>query len=352
MPGRRKDTFPGWIPGLYRKVGQRRTMYYTLQPVYKTLGHDLATARRQLLDLQDKPVGSGTIADLLDDFMAYRHAKAKKTGKPSSRTLEDNTTESAMLKKVFGRMKVADLQMHHAWTYIHEKRSAKVRANREISLLSGALAFAANRGSLTANPLIGLEKWAEKPRDRLVTHRELASFTAFAKANKHQGDRSTKRNSNTGRRIALAAWLSYLTAKAEGQIIGLYRADITKEGVIFNARKGGHPVLVQWTPKLQRVVDKLTALEPRLDIGALVCTETGSGYTEDGFRSTWQRIMNAWVAARPSRARFTFHDLRAKSVTKLKEDGRVASELTGHASEAMPNKVYDRRRIRKASAVE
>jgi hypothetical protein len=350
MAGRRKELFKGWMPGLYRKVGKRKTLYFTLP--YTTLGNDLAAARRQLLELQEKTPSAGTITELLEDFLAFRRVKSKRDGKPSARTIADNEVEAAMLKKVFGHMRVTDLRMHHAWTYIHEKRTAKVRANREISFLSSAMSYAANRGDIPVNPLIGVEKAEEKPRDRLVTHRELASFTAFAKVNKHQSADSTKRKSPTGRRIALAAWLAYLTAKAEGQIIGLYRADIDKDGIVFNARKGGHAVLVEWTPKLRRVINKLLELEPKTDIGPLICTESGGGYSADGFRSTWQRIMRAWVTARPGRERFTFHDLRAKAVTKMKEQGRQASELTGHTSEAMPNKVYDRRRIRRAAAVE
>lgn len=357
MAGRRKETFPGWMPGLYRKVGAKRTLYYTLAPGYVGLGHDITAARRKLLELQEKPAERGTIAELLADFMAHRRAKSAalvkqgKQAKPSVRTLEDNEKEAANLNKVFGHMFVADLEMHHAWRYIHEYRRC-VRANREISLLSGALTYAANRGDIKANPLAGLEKFEETPRDRLVADNELTSFCVFAKANRHHAANSTKAKSVAGRRIALAARLSYLTAKAEGQVIAVLRSDIEKEGIVFDRRKGGHPVLVQWTPKLRLVVNKLMALEPKLDIGPLVCTESGDSYTEDGFRSTWGRIMDAWVAAKEGRQRFTFHDLRAKAVTKMKEDGRVASELTGHTSEAMPNKVYDRRRIRRALAVE
>lgn len=364
MAGRRKETFPGWMPGLYRKVGAKRmpdgslrTLYYTLLPTYTALGHDLSTARRKLLELQEKPAERGTIAELLDDFMAYRRAKSAalvkqgKPAKPSPRTLEDNEKEAANLKKVFGHMFVVDLEMHHAWRYIHEYRKC-VRANREISLLSGALTYAANRGDIKTNPLAGLEKFEETPRDRLVTNDELTSFCVFAKANRHHAANSTKAKSLAGRRLALAARLSYLTAKAEAQIIGLQISDIEEDGIVFDRRKGGHAVLVLWTPKLRLIVKKLRALEPRLDIGPLVCTETGDSYTLDGFRSTWGRIMDAWAAAKEGRKRFTFHDLRAKAVSKLKEDGRIASELTGHTSEAMPNKVYDRRRIRRAQAVE
>lgn len=63
----------------------------------------------------------------------------------------------------------------------------------------------------------------------------------------------------------------------------------------------------------------------------------------------WKRIMNKWVEA--GNEHFTFHDIRAKSTTDMIEDGRKASELTGHLTESITAKVYDRRVVRKAKAV-
>jgi integrase len=59
--------------------------------------------------------------------------------------------------------------------------------------------------------------------------------------------------------------------------------------------------------------------------------------------------MGEWVEM--GNKRFTFHDLRAKSVTDVSDQGRKASELTGHRTEAIVASVYDRRRVRKAPAV-
>jgi integrase len=59
--------------------------------------------------------------------------------------------------------------------------------------------------------------------------------------------------------------------------------------------------------------------------------------------------MKDWVAA--GNTQFTFHDLRAKAMTDVIEQGGKKSELTGHPSEAIPARVYDRRRRRVANAV-
>lgn len=60
--------------------------------------------------------------------------------------------------------------------------------------------------------------------------------------------------------------------------------------------------------------------------------------------------MNAWCDE--GNERFHFHDLRAKAITKMVDDGRQARDLSGHKSDAMITKVYDRRKIKRTKAVE
>lgn len=50
--------------------------------------------------------------------------------------------------------------------------------------------------------------------------------------------------------------------------------------------------------------------------------------------------------------RITFHDLRAYYVTEGKERGIQVTEATGHKSDATANRIYDRRRVRKATPLE
>lgn len=81
----------------------------------------------------------------------------------------------------------------------------------------------------------------------------------------------------------------------------------------------------------------------------LIHSRVGQPYSSQGFKAMWQRLMKEWVEQ--GNERFTFHDLRAKAVTDLIEDGRKASELTGHRTESIPAKVYDRRAVRKSKAM-
>ena len=104
-----------------------------------------------------------------------------------------------------------------------------------------------------------------------------------------------------------------------------------------------------WTPELRRIVNECLAL-PRKIAGIYVfCNRVGQPYTALGFMALWNRLQIAWEQA--GNERFHFHDLRAKAVTDMIDEGRKASELTGHRDEQTPAKIYDRRSTRKSPAV-
>ena len=50
--------------------------------------------------------------------------------------------------------------------------------------------------------------------------------------------------------------------------------------------------------------------------------------------------------------RFWFHDLRAKAIADMKALGRDAKEVSGHRTDAMVDRVYDCRRMRRGAAGE
>lgn len=368
----RKDQFPGWMPGLYRKATAKGFIYYSLPDgKYQGLGNDITQARRDLIDLQAGAPQPGTVSEMLDDFDKYRRAK-KGIDALAAGTFDRNEVEIAALKIPFGKVRIIDFRRPMAWQYLHVFRGVKhpASANREISYLSSAFDYAVDIGRIDANPVAGVEYRKEQGRDRLVTHAELISFCKFAITNGHHAEgkaANTKRDSDAGLRMALIAQLAYLTSKAQLQVLRIARrnhtdrqgitrlCDIDEEGIKFGGRKRGHATKVLWTPALRDLVNQLLALPTAGDPIYLACKADGDAYTTAGFKTNWARIMKAWLKTAPAdapRVRFAFHDLRAKAITRLKEDGRLAMELTGHTSEKTADENYDRRRERKAKAVE
>lgn len=351
MVGRRKiaSSLP---PRLYVYKGKRHSTYYTINSRNEriNLGHDLLVAKRKLLELEEGKSVAGTVGELLDDYL--KEVKSKVDAKKRAiSTYESNQLEIVQLKKAFGTMVPKDLKPPHVWSYLHKFRGkeAPVRANREVSFLQAAFNWARSQGIVKDNPCIGVERNEEEPRTRLVSDAEMDGLISFCRKNKHLDDESPRKGSDAGLRIALAARLAYLTSKAQGQILSLHKSQISDEGITFSKRKRGAPTMALWTPALREVVNECLALPGKVTSPYLIHNRHGHPYTSSGFKSMWKRIMNKWVEA--GNEHFTFHDIRAKATTDMIEDGRKASELTGHLTESVPAKVYDRRVVRKAKAV-
>ncbi|MBM3114979.1 hypothetical protein [Jeongeupia naejangsanensis] len=109
-------------------------------------------------------------------------------------------------------------------------------------------------------------------------------------------------------------------------------------------------VLVEWMPRLREAMATANALPRPVKALHIFSRHDGQPYTMSGFNSLVQRLQRAWEAA--GNERFTIHDMRAKAVTKLRDEGRQAKDITGHKSDQAIDSTYDRRRVRKGSAVE
>ena len=341
MIGRRKTGMDLGMSRLYAYKGKRVTTYYTITPDNRriNLGHDLRAAKRKLLEMDGEAPAGGQITEHLDEMMRER-ARMVASGKLAVATYKGNEAEVEELKKAFGKMAPEAVKPMHVWKYLHTFRGAKapIRANREIALFSRMFSRLVNQGAIETNPCVGVERNEESARERLVTDAEFDAFLAFLRG-----------GGEARERIAVAAELAYLTAKAQGQILRLSRTKLLPDGILFGKRKRGASTFVEWTPRLRRAVEAALAMPAKITSTFVIFNAAGQPYTSSGFRALWQRAMNDWIKA--GNERFTFHDLRAKATTDLAQDGRKASDLTGHKSEQTVEKVYDRRRVRKAPAV-
>jgi integrase len=143
-------------------------------------------------------------------------------------------------------------------------------------------------------------------------------------------------------RVRLAMDLALLTGQRQGDILSLPFKNVTDEGILFRQAKTGKRLLVEMSPTLKEVIDRARAMAPVVDIGGYVLrTRRGVCYTSEGFRACWQRTMNKAMKLGAIGERFTFHDLRAKSVSDT-TDIQKAFERAGHTSMAMTRGVYDR----------
>jgi len=259
----------------------------------------------------------------------------------ASRTQRDGAAEIAQLNRFFGRMAPGKILPEHVGQYKHGRgKTARVRCNRELSRLRMILAYGLEAGWVRANAAAGIRSWKEKPRTRLVSAAELAAFRAFAHG---RGE---------GARVCSAAmWLAYLTTQRRADVLAIALSDITDEGIEFVQGKGGARVTVLWTEELRAAVAYAKRVRTVARLSPyLLCTRRGKPYTDSGIKAMWNRLQVGWQKA--GHERFTFHDTRAMGISRMKEQGRQAREISGHRSEATAERIYDRRRTRKGEAVE
>lgn len=340
---RRKYLKLGLLPRMdaYRlKDGGYSFRFKTYDGQYIPLGRDLLKAKRMVLDLLQGTREPNTITALAAEY--FQSSLFKRL---AERTQRDYLEHSKEVLRVFGQMTPAAIEPPHIAKYLRvERANAPVRANREVALLSSILQFGIECGHLKANPCRQVRRNPERPRSRKVERRELDAIIAIAKA---KGESSEL--------IGLIAEFCALTGQRRGDLLRLRLAQIGPDGIRIRPAKTKHDevqvdILIEWSDRLRQVVEWAKAL-PRPVRGLyLFCNRHGQPYTDAGFKAMWNRLQVAYAKA--GGERFTFHDLRAFYVTEGKDKGLPVTEATGHKSEATANRIYDRRKIRKAKPLE
>ncbi len=258
---------------------------------------------------EDRPI-KGSVGELIMRYM-IEIAPRKKAS-----TYQCNKLSSKMLIKVFSKMPAHAVQPTHIAQYLDSRGiTAKVRANREISLLSHMYSLAMRWGMASSNPCRGVAKHKEIGRSRYIMDSEFAAVKNIA-----------------SELIATVMDFAYITALRKGDILRLRLEQITDEGIWIMQSKTGAKQLYQWTDSLREVVDRAMKLK-RPKSQYLFCNMQSKPYTDSGFKAMWQRVQVKW--AEQGGNRFTFHDIRAKAITDAKNKGMDAQSLAGHSTAAM-----------------
>jgi integrase len=254
------------------------------------------------------------------------------------RTQRDYQGYIQNLRLVFGTAPPSAVTAGHVFDY-RNKRAEKsvVQANREKSCLSAVFTAAVEWRIVKENPCRQVPKLEEPPRDRYVTDTEFTSVYRLASP-----------------MLQCAMDLATLTGQREGDLLRLSRSQLTQEGIVFRIGKSKrrHPrhgkivetaktVIVEWSPELRAVIERLKKLGPNLRV-TLICSLEGRPYSESGFRANWHRLMQKALTERVIAESFTFHDLRAKSASD-EADPRAATERLAHDDPRTTRKVYLRK---------
>lgn len=273
-----------------------------------------------------------TVSDLLDRYAL------EVIPKKAAATQHSNHKEIIKLRPVFGGMPLNTVKPRHIYQYL-DKRKAKTRGRREISLLSHAFTKAVGWGYIDRHPFKGeTELPGEVPRDRYIEDWEMDSCLNIPAPNRKGGA------------MAVQAYikLKNLTGLRRADLLRLTMSHLTDIGIKVKTSKKKKAVVFKWTEELRAAVDQAKEARPVNISPWLFCNRRGLGYLNEetgeatGWDSMWHRFMARVMAETEVMERFTEHDIRAKAGSDAETDER-ASELLTHSSVAITRRVYRRK---------
>jgi integrase len=279
--------------------------YYVTSGIWMRLGKTYGEAMKRWAELVNQPTGPiATVNNLLD-----RYALEVIPGK-SERTQKDNQAEMRYLRAFFGAMGLQSVKTSHVAQYI-ASREAKIRANREIALLSHAFNKAIMWGLLESNPcsVPGVRN-SEKPRERYVSDAEVTQFKTCCPD-----------------WLKLYIELKLLLGLRKQDMIALTWEQLTETAIFVPTKKTGAKLSIDRNEEVNSLLDLLPTSS-----GHLFQTRTGEGYSSEGFDSAWQRAKNEYV--KKGGVSFHEHDLRGKVATDM-NDLAAAKGLLGHTNISM-----------------
>jgi integrase len=255
------------------------------------------------------------------------------------RTQSDNMKELKQLRKAFEKAPIDSITPQIVAQY-RDARTAKVRANREIALLSHIFTIAREWGlTSNANPCFGVRRNKEKPRDYYAG--EIVWNAVYTEAVQELKD---------------AMDLAYLTGQRPADVLKVATTDLSAGFLMVKQGKTEKKLRLQLEE--DGVQSALSAFINDLqERRALSGIKTSRLITNtSGLRMSQQMLRNRWDEAREKAAikagangdsalailirQFQFKDIRPKAASEI--ELAHASRLLGHSTEDMTKKVYRR----------
>ncbi len=255
------------------------------------------------------------------------------------RTQSDNMKELKQLRKAFENAPIDSITPQVVAQY-RDARTAKVRANREIALLSHMFTIAREWGlTSNANPCFGVRRNKEKPRDYYAG--DVVWNAVYTEAVQELKD---------------AMDLAYLTGQRPADVLKVATTDLNAGFLMV--RQGKTEKKLRLRLEDAGVQSALSAFINDLqERRALAGIKTSRLITNtSGLRMSQQMLRNRWDEAREKAAikaaadgdsslavlirQFQFKDIRPKAASEI--ELAHASRLLGHSTEEMTKKVYRR----------
>lgn len=252
------------------------------------------------------------VKDLIDEYRKSDEFKAKAFN--TQKVYESNMQR---LHEAFGLVPADKVDVYLIRQYI-KKRTKKMAANREVSMLQTIYKWAMNEGMYRGiNPCVGVIRNPEKPRNRYVEDDEYRA--AWEKAPYWLQD---------------AMDIALLTGQRIGDVLSLTRQDIRSGHLWITQAKTGTRVAIQVSGEFQSVLERILARPRAVSSMYLIAGDDGQRV----------RYRQAYAAFQKCGATWQFRDIRAKAGSDMYDAHGVkeAQQLLGHRSQQTTESVYIR----------
>lgn len=249
----------------------------------------------------------GAMASLIEEAMEDLRSRVKASTFRSYRHAADLLTARLI------EFEPSEVQMADVATIKRQFKATPNMANRVLSVLRQVFAYGVENGYCHTNPCVGVGRHRERKRERLLSWGE---FNAI--------------RSQAVDRLQLLMDLLVQTGQRPSDVEGLRRADLRDEGIYFRQAKTGAQLIVPWTPEMRATVRDVLELPGRVDALTLFRTRTGKVPAHRTFHQQWTAACKAAGVADAQ-----MRDLRALAATETKRQGKSATRLLGHRTEAM-----------------
>ena len=318
-PRRRKDPKLAWLPTrvYVDKYGYRwrprSGANIWLAPADASSSAVLKAYERAVNDYAED-----TVSALIDDYL-----KSQRFLDLAAKTQKDYLGYAEKVRTMFGKIKANQIEPHHIRKYLDivgQKHPAA--ANRRLAFMSTIFSWGYERGRVKRNPCKGVRKFPEPHRERYIEDWEYTLLLA------HADDT-----------LYAALEISYLCAARRSDVLALQLQDLKPEGIFIRQGKTGVKQIKAWTPRLRAAIKKgrdVPSTQPSMFV---IHTKFGTKLSESGLRAKFVKARKDAMQERPDMPSFTFHDVKAKSISDYEGNKR---EFSGHKTESQVA-VYDRK---------
>lgn len=287
-------------PGVYLKHG---AYYHVRSRKWVRIGATLQEALAEYAVYIAAPKGG--MASLID--AALNHMRPRL----AANTLEQYGIAARNLKKWLHEFAPEQVRPRDVVAIKRKLMATPSYANRVLSFLRLVFDYALEAELVESNPCVGVKRFPEAKRTRLLTLEELRAIYAHA-----------------GPRLQVIIALAVHTGQRIGDVLAIRHVDITEAGIRFKQQKTGAKGTVAWTPALRAAVDR--AREGRvLSMTYLLQAKHGR---PPGYRTVRDQWATACRSAGVSDAHL--HDLRAFAATEARRQGVDPTALLMHADAA------------------